>query len=485
VTIEVEGYNYNSVAQMVSQLDYEQNDKLIIDQNIENEFILKKGTEVKIPANAFCHIDGSALESSEVEMTFKEVFDYADMVDERLFTQTEDQILETGGMIHIAASLNGQPVKLKDGKSIELLFPEQEDKYGMELFTGQEDENGIIWEETGEAISSVNTDKNVPFITVDLSPLLDLEIKDSDLTLQTFAPMPPFPHPARIAYPPYKENYTEEEYVKAVQKYEAVMKAHELDKLDRPEKIKIWIEEAERRRDIIFDHKRNYVRLSVIDQLRNSLVRLKADQYRISHDRLLSVLFGFLSNDIGKIEYNDWYYTKLAFGNTVVDARKQIYLEYPVFNYFSAAYFFPEFKKAVSEVNFRITSKKFEMGLIDERVMSRYVVASSNLGWINCDRFKFYSEDQKTNLEFASLSDDDQFYLIFKDIRSMIRPYNLNGKVLFRGVPKGEDVRLVAVNVDGGNANVATLDFTVSNSEDLKLTFVPAGIKDLKKALEI
>lgn len=486
VTIIVHGYTYEKVDEMVSQVNLEDNDHHTIEHSLESHLQLKKGTEVTIPSNAFCKMDGSPVTDQKIDVMFKEAFEYSEMVDESLSTQTSDQILETGGMIYIEASQNGEPLKLQEGKSIELLFPEQEVKEGMELFTGVESVDGVIWEETGEAIKSVEApSENMPFIEVDLSPITDLELDENENMGLTFAPMPPYPHPARIAYPPYKENYSDEDYVEAVKKYEAVMKLHEEDKITRPAKLEAWIEEATRRKDIIIEHKKNYMRSKVIKQLKERLVKLEENKDRISHERLIKVLFAFLDRSIGKVEYNDWYYTKLAFGENVVQAKEHLNFYVPDYKHAMASYFFPEFNMAKRQVEGSIAERKYELGYIDQNTLSRYVVAASQLGWINCDRFYEMAENEKTNLEFARISKGDRYYLIFKNRKSLVIPYDNNEKMIFKGVPKGEDVRLVAVNMWNGNAKMAVHDFVSKANHGVQLKFVPSQISDLKKALEI
>jgi hypothetical protein len=160
-------------------------------------------------------------------------------------------------------------------------------------------------------------------------------------------------------------------------------------------------------------------------------------------------------------------------------------LDYPEFKYFSSNHFFPEVIAALYEVNRSIIAKKYELGIVDDEAMTRYVVSTSNLGWINCDRFIRIPDSEKRNLAFSTVTDDDQFYLIFKDRQSLLTPVKSKGKVSFNGVPKGEDVRLVAVTMNGGNVSLASHDFTIDKNEGVKLTYFPSDIKGLKKALDI
>ena len=478
------GYVYDSVEEMVQQLESNDGDKHIVDPVIDSKLTLTKGTEVSIPANAFCHLDGTPLMGGKVDLTFKEAFEYSDMVDERLYTQTEDQLLETGGMIYIEASQNGQPLRMQDGKSIELLFPVQEMKDGMELFTASEDENGIIWEETGEQITNVKEKPNTPPIKVDLSPLLDFAFADADILDLNYPEMIPYPRPARIAYPPFKDNYTEEGYEEALQKYHAVMEAYEKDKVDRPERLKQWEEEVERRKQDIYKHKKYFAGLKIREEVKLNLVRLKSKKDEICHARLTDVLFQFLDNDIGRVGYDEWYYLRKAFGKGLGDVIEHGGLSMPQFTLTDGSRFCPDFMAALKEVQNSIEDVKFEMGVADTKSVNRYLMRTSSLGWINCDRFYEMVEEDKMDLQFASVSDDDRYYLVFKDMKSLIRPRKVDGNIVFKGIPKGENVRLVGINVQDGNAFLASQDFTLNSSVDVRMSFASAEMKDLKKALQ-
>jgi len=497
VTIVAEGYTYQNVGELVTQLKPEVKDVFTVDQFSESNLNLAQGTEVTIPPNAFCHLDGTPVESSEVDLTFKEAFEYIDMIDERLYTQTEDKLLETGGMIYIEASQNGKPLRLQAGKSIELLFPAQDQKDGMELFTGSEDENGIIWEETGEGITSVTspTEKvETEPIKVDLSPLLDFELVEKDNPNLSFGEMIPYPRPARIAYAPFKGNYTEEGYEKAVRKYNVVMEAHEIDQVDRPERLAHWENEVSLRKIALYQHKENVARAKLIDQLKENLVRLKDKKDEVCHERLVSVLFKFLDNEVGRMEYDERYYKLETFGKGLGDVIKYDGLTMPNFEQKEGYWLFKEFYKSLLEVEGRIQKVKverknkildqqIEAGIINNSTVSRYLVKTSNLGWINCDRFYQISEDEKMDLQFASGSYDDRYFLVFKNIRSLIRPSKIDGNIVFKGIPKGEEVRLVAMKVKDGSASLAKQDFTLGSNVDVDLTFASAEMKELRKAL--
>jgi len=484
VSVITTGYTYDNASEMVSQLMPDKQDEFIIDVNKESNLQLSKGTEVSIPPNVFCHMDGTPLENQNVELVFKEAFEFEDMVDQGLFTQTSDQILETGGMIYIGASAEGLPLRLQDGKSIELKLPAQEQKDGMELFTAVEDENGITWEETGEQITSEKSKADTPFIEVDLSPLLEVEVDEMVLPSLDFGPMPTYPKLRRKPNLPFKGNYSEEGYVEAVKKYEAALADYEIEKESRPEKLEKWLKEANRRREILFEHKKQYVLSTVRDKVKTNMERLKKDNTRISHDRLVDVLFSFLGKTVGRVQYDEWHHVKKTFGGAVVHVRKNLGLDFPMYDKMPAHYFFQNIDNAIKEIRREVALKKYEMGYIDASVMSRYVIAASTVGWINCDRFMNYPDEMKMDLPLASLTEDDQIYLLFKSIKSLIRPNSSNGTIVFRNIPRGEDVRLVAIRMQDGEAIMAQKDFTLGKSSPGNLEFATAEIKDLKRVFD-
>lgn len=95
----------------------------------------RQGTQVLIPANVW---DLGADSSAVVQLEVQEFYTTADMVLAGLSTASGPQLLETGGMLHIAATANGQPVQLRPGRYVHLRMPARERQPGMQLFQGVE-----------------------------------------------------------------------------------------------------------------------------------------------------------------------------------------------------------------------------------------------------------------------------------------------------------------------------------------------------------
>lgn len=74
------------------------------------------------------------------------------MLADNLSTMSKNRLLETGGMIYMEASLEGTPLKIKEGKNIFLAMPGESPKTDMQLFSGTEikGQERMDWTPTGQ-----------------------------------------------------------------------------------------------------------------------------------------------------------------------------------------------------------------------------------------------------------------------------------------------------------------------------------------------
>lgn len=485
VTVKAIIYNYDSVNDFVSQLALDVPDSILVDQDKEQKISLSKGTIVKFPAHAFCNEDGSPLLHNEVEMVFKEAFDYTKMFDERLATQTADQILETGGMIYMEATQDGVPLRLKEGKEIELIFPEQELKEGMELFTGVETDEGVIWEETGEKIAAK---KEEFFIQVDFSPITNYISNFQDTLVFPEGNMPVYPKTIRKPHPPAQLKYNQEQYDKVYEKYELVLAQYYQELAELPEKLDMWNKEMRSRKALLIQHKKDKVAMHVQKWAEYFLAQLKPRVANESHVKLLSELNVFLQRKVGKFKYNDKHYKDKLFAGVTRDHLIAFDVYQPFFNSSMIGEFLPELSQRVRVVQRNVQSelrkKKLESGIVDKQIAASYIVTTTTLGWINCDRFMKLSDYEKMNFHFADATEDKNYYLVFKNIKSVIRPRLMDGGVTFRNLPKGAEVKLVSLGVKNNECYVAAQDLTLGSHEKIDLRYNKSSLKDVRKILE-
>lgn len=91
-----------------------------------------QGTQVLVPAHAW-DLPGS---TAEVRLEMREFYTPADIILAGLSTTAGPQLLETGGMLHLTATANGQPVTLLPGRPVLLRFPARQAQPDMQLFEG-------------------------------------------------------------------------------------------------------------------------------------------------------------------------------------------------------------------------------------------------------------------------------------------------------------------------------------------------------------
>lgn len=111
----------------------------------------EEGTELHFPAHAFENMNGAAIEEGKVNIEVKEYYENADILLAGLGTKSGDQLLETGGMVHLEAEADGQECQLREDKKMKIGFPRKEGQKDMKLFAGERnEEDRMNWEVESE-----------------------------------------------------------------------------------------------------------------------------------------------------------------------------------------------------------------------------------------------------------------------------------------------------------------------------------------------
>ena len=116
--------------------------------------------------------------------------------------------------------------------------------------------------------------------------------------------------------------------------------------------------------------------------------------------------------------------------------------------------------------------------------VSRYVFAVNNLGWINCDRFYNVPPAEKRELIVQDPdATDERVYLVFKNLNSLMAlGRDQQGRYVGTGIPRNEPAEVIAYKVVDGQAMLCRQP--VERDGRMTLTFKPARITDVRKALE-
>ncbi|WP_052467080.1 energy transducer TonB [Psychroserpens damuponensis] len=138
-----------------------------------------------------------------------------------------------------------------------------------------------------------------------------------------------------------------------------------------------------------------------------------------------------------------------------------------------------------------VTKSEFEEGLddvtntsISSRDVGNYVLKTSKLGWINCDRFingrttRIKYKLKIKNAEEASIN------MVFKSLNSVLPSWHTNDVYDFRTVGANENVILVAIKRKNGKLYYDTVDTKTASNPNVNFNFKEVNLEDLKIELE-
>lgn len=112
----------------------------------------KRGTIIYVEPENLEALDGSA-PGKTIELHLLELRDKMEMLANNVQTVSDGKLLVSGGAYLIECSSDGKALKLKQGKSMSVVFPKNTNT-NMELFYGHKDPNGNMnWKSTGTPIT--------------------------------------------------------------------------------------------------------------------------------------------------------------------------------------------------------------------------------------------------------------------------------------------------------------------------------------------
>jgi hypothetical protein len=111
-----------------------------------------------------------------------------------------------------------------------------------------------------------------------------------------------------------------------------------------------------------------------------------------------------------------------------------------------------------------------------------YVFNSTQLGWINCDRF--INVSPKTNYIVKLDKDIDNVKIIFDRYKSVMDVFPKNGVYTFNNVPVGEKITIVAIKRIDNKPYLAVKQTKISSQVEKDLAFEPVTMEMLKNEMQ-
>ena len=394
----------------------------------------REGTRLNIPAYAF-----KAPENANIRIEITEYYQYGDMWEAQLSTTSEEQLLETGGMVNIKAfqDKSTSTVQLQDGKTIEIQFPYTEKKQNMIGFNGILEDNRIDWKPIQSSISAQPS--VIEEITKDNYDLFFLEVDVKSQFVDN--------HKERSF-----DNYIEEELAYPVtlseEKTEGiVMISFVVEKDSSVSKIKVkkGIDKA------LDKYACKFIKNT---KWKPALVNKKP----VNSGMVVPLIFKYPEESV-----DSDYLQKVESINAIELKDNDIYDT--------------------------ISNQKPEPVQTQTALLNYYLINTSKLGWINCDRFY---RDKRPKITFRVKKPSDknsvESYIIFKNIKSIMRGYSSRGSIVFNNVPAGAHVLLVTSYEENGKLYVSKKLTEINRSQVRDLNYkeleevkLPEFVEELNK----
>ncbi len=479
-----------SIEKLLSQL--ENKDQIFAFRVGEDTmFVGEKGTVFQIPANAFDVPNGTT-----VNFRVRESLTMSDFLRDNLTTASKNEILVSGGMLHLSADANGKTVSLRKDAALVVRIPTEKEFPDMGYFTGERNPHD---RQMGWTSASSNT----------ISPMMNGRIQPpANHSWQLERLLVDLEKERSKCNCPLVEKYTYFfDSVKALPTADA-QRLQELKDLTKK------TPSVSTPKLTFFDRVRRFFGHSVEETTPMATVKRSKtikfeERYRIAKN----------------VPWECEKMAKFAVENRIDKATwQQLHLKYHAGLYLRDKFRFSEFEPWIErtpvrtyealvtrtkvEINFlkkmhakrmafyerakSARQKAFEQAVKNNIVngvasvgdMNAYVFETRSLGWINCDRFANYPKEElvamSINLPYQINVD---VKLVFKNQKSILPPSVVNGKLTFANIPRNEEAILVAFKTENGQPYMAFQEVKTSN-EAQNLAFQPTTLALLKEKLK-
>lgn len=382
----------------------------------------EKGTKIYLPKN--CLDPNTYDENKPITIEVKECYKLSEFISEGLTTLTNNKILETGGMVNIEVKQGDRSVQLKKDSKYGLLFPKDaESNEFMQTFQGKinSDEN-IIWE----------LDASVSDQSKKTNPITPNLLTECEFNLYAYTTG--FDDDSNIEWVVSTNNERVPKYIE--------------NNLNPAKKL---IDQ--------FCETQSFSRYEIWYNIDGSVKKIDIEQSNSAEFDSLVTKF----------------VRKMPPIKVTPLTKKYINRSYSIeFN----AYRMSKFDHEEYAANFKekyVSFKDEIVSKVDKSELNYYVLAASNFGWINCDRF-WETDDEKIDylVEVKNMSDVN-LNLVFSDINSIMPATKVGNNYVFKNVPVGREVKLICIGYDGESTTLA-VDKTKITNQGYKLS----GFKNFK-----
>lgn len=406
----------------------------------------EKGTVIFIPAGAFQFADGS-LPNGKVSIELKECFSIADMIGEDLSTLSGNQVLQTGGMIHIRASAGGKELSIRDGKAFVIGFPKNDAKDTMDLFYEIKDGNGKkTW----------GPDYKMYALPGEGGAASDSSAKEGDGR--------PIRYPVEMTEDLYDYGFSWDLTTSTL--FDVTLKGRKqsiLDYINDPGNIPDSVAK------LFYDNGwRVQCDFNIDATGRMNNFRLKNNELTKYNKYAADVFLNFLraapAYDLHNYKEEvppDWDYSLGVVGSKLINWDR----------------FKIKFREKFADYKNKAIQK------LDKEALSLYMFSATKLGWINCDKF-WDTKDEKIDFYVKTANPKDaKLQIVFSDIRSIMNGTLEGDRFVFNNVPLGRKIKIVGISYLDGKPTMSSMMGTTSRNGVELTGFREFSFDDLEKEL--
>ncbi len=447
---------FESLDDLMAKLRENKQQKFTINPHESQQIKAEEGTSFWIPASSFQFKDGSSPEGP-IEIIIEEHYNKSDMVTSELSTHSNGRMLETGGMIYLAAQSNGKELDIKEGSAITIGMPTDNQQEGMQLFNAQTDGNGrpVDWVPSGQDFAKNQQEA----LLLPPAPQYPLYIRWNVIYSRNWKKGPTPPAPISV----YKYREPQKPTLERVQYDPPFLKKLFMGK-DKIQAKKQEIYEAQ-----LVKYHKNMVNYE------KRLVRYEKAREDYEKD-----MEKYLWN------YETWDGIHVEDSLEFAGMHSKLENEYRALvlkNYEAKRAVWNEQKDSIMTAYYETQRKN---GTLNMDGLKNYFYKLENPGWINCDRFYNVPANEKMALAVNDTdTEEEKIFLVFKEINSMMRlAYKQGTNYIQNDLPKNAEVKIIALKINKGQPSMAVLDTRVGAEPVIDLNYKNCKIRDIKKVME-
>ncbi len=483
----------------------------------------KEGTILRLKANSFVNKKTGDVLKGEARLEVTEYYTLSDILLGNLSTKSDDRLLETGGMLFLKAYSSENLLELNKKMTIEI--PVENKKEDMQLFMGQETQQGINWIiNTSEDIEEIT---NIPFAIIDEVPSYpecqNMTNEDTKICVSKVF--------QRIINRHFNsdlfQDFSTGNILRIFTSFTIDTNGDIINITSRPDFPGIQ-EEVERvlalmprlspgrqrgRVANVLYSLPITIRLDVTESNRS---RNQTNRDSVSYKNTITkqptivydtIFYGGRTTieDIKEILHNNNADVDSTFIDRYQNYKKKRLIQERKIN--GEPYVF--IRKAILEDpnsgftilptdsitrggnvirkrwnNTQIPDRQFARLIPRQPNATNYLFTASRLGWINCDRFiRNKGPKIKYKIKIKDSNGAD-VKMVFKNRRSILQGRAIFDSFNFGDIPKGEDVTLVAIKVIDNQYQLAIKDVNTENLKEFEFDFKEYTFEDIQQELK-